>query len=271
MNKVKPWLLVALLAMCLTGCGPDHTSETEPSTSESESATPPQVTIPEASSPDPTSPGVAPVDDTLPPREGMVRSRLTNEWVDPTVASTRPIAVIIPNEIAAIPHYNLSEASVLYEANTEGRTTRLMAVYEDWEKLDKIGNIRSLRSYYAYWAFEWDAFIVHYGGPFFINDLMAQPNTQHVDGLGTDGSAFFRSNDREKPHNVYTTGSNLADAIQRKEYPLEYRDLCEKDHYRFTPKASPNTLAQYGKEAKNATYIDMSGCFPLTRCFFDYN
>ncbi len=271
MNKVKPWLLVALLAMCLTGCGPDHTSETEPSTSESESATPPQVTIPEASSPDPTSPGVAPVDDTLPPREGMVRSRLTNEWVDPTVASTRPIAVIIPNEIAAIPHYNLSEASVLYEANTEGRTTRLMAVYEDWEKLDKIGNIRSLRSYYAYWAFEWDAFIVHYGGPFFINDLMAQPNTQHVDGLGTDGSAFFRSNDREKPHNVYTTGSNLADAIQRKEYPLEYRDLCEKDHYRFTPKASPNTLAQYGKEAKNATYIDMSGCYPLTRCYFEYN
>lgn len=69
--------------------------------------------------------------------------------------------------------------------------TRMMAIYEDWQNLDKIGNIRSLRDYYAYWAFEWDAFIVHFGGPFFINELLAQPDTQDVDGTsGSDEAAF---------------------------------------------------------------------------------
>ena len=105
----------------------------------------------------------------------MVRSRLTNEWVDADVAATRPIAVMIPNEASAIPQYSLSDASIIYEANVENRMTRMMAIYEDWQNLDKIGNIRSLRDYYAYWAFEWDAFIVHFGGPFFINELLAQP------------------------------------------------------------------------------------------------
>lgn len=105
-------------------------------------------------------------DDSVPPHEGMVRSKLTNEWVDADVAATRPIAVMTPNETSALPHYNLSEASILYEANVEGRMTRMLAVYEDWQDLEKIGNVRSLRTYYAYWAFEWDAFIVHVGGPF---------------------------------------------------------------------------------------------------------
>lgn len=279
MNNVKRWLLLVFLALCLgvSACGsPEHIpQETDSITPEPGSDTPSPVTMPEIPASDPVSTGSVPVDDTLPPREGMVRSRLTNEWVEPSVAATRPIAVIIPNEIAAVPHYNLSEASILYEANTEGRTTRLMAIYEDWERLDKIGNIRSLRSYFAYWSFEWDAFIVHFGGPFFINDLVAEPNTQHIDGNLSPGSpdsaAFFRSTDRDKPHNAYATGEGLAEAIYQKEYPLTYRGLCDENHYRFTPKANPNTLAQYDKDAKNATYIDMSGCYPLTRCYFEYN
>lgn len=210
-------------------------------------------------------------DDTLPPREGMVRSRLTNEWVDKDVANTRPIAVMTPNEMSAIPHYNLSNASVIYEANVEGRMTRMMAIYEDWDDLEKIGNIRSLRAYYAYWAFEWDAFIVHYGGPFFINDLLAQSTTQNVNGTGGDDSAFFRSTDRKPPHNAYASGDDLKERIERKGYPLEYRGLTGDRHYQFASKAAPNTLEQYGESAEAATYIDMSGCYPLTRCYFEYN
>jgi len=130
----------------------------------------------------------------------MVRSRLTNEWVDVAVADTRPIAVMIPNEANAIPHYSLSKASVVYEANVEGRMSRMMAVFEYWKNLEKIGNVRSLRTYYMYWAFEWDAFIVHFGGPFFINDLIAAPNTEYIDGnLDSDAGAFFRSSDRPAP------------------------------------------------------------------------
>lgn len=211
-------------------------------------------------------------DDTQPPRAGMVRSRLTNEWVEENVANTRPIAVTIPNESASIPHYNLSEASILYEANVEGRMTRLMAIYEDWSKLDKIGNIRSLRTYFGYWSFEWDAFLVHYGGPFYINDLTSQDTTQNINGLDSeDADVFYRTVDRKDPHNVYTSGEAIMNAVTGKGYELTYRGLTDEKHYNFTTKAEPNTLTQYGEAAQTATYIDMSGCYPLTRCYFEYN
>uniref|UniRef100_UPI004055F88F DUF3048 domain-containing protein n=1 Tax=Acetatifactor sp. TaxID=1872090 RepID=UPI004055F88F len=209
--------------------------------------------------------------DSISPMDGMVPSRLTNEWVSKDIADTRPIAVIIPNETAAIPHYNLSNASILYEANVEGRMTRLLAIYEDWQDLDKIGNIRSLRTYFAYWSFEWDAFLVHVGGPYFVDDLLAQETTQNVNGNLEDEDVFSRSDDRDPPHNAYATGEDIRTAIDRKGYSLSYRGMTEEQHFQFASKTEPNTLEQYGDSAENATYIDMSGCYPLTRCHFEYN
>lgn len=211
------------------------------------------------------------VDDTLPPAEDMVRSPLTNEWVPADVAQTRPIAVIVPNEYAALPHYNLSKASVLYEANVEGKMTRMMAVFDDWKDLVRIGNIRSARTYYAYWAFEWDAFFVHYGGPYYINELMAQPTTENINGLAGCDEAFYRSKDRPEPHNVYADGKTLLQSIQNQKYQLTYRQIADASHFQFAPGHDPNALIQYGDSAFNATYIDLSGCYPLTRCYFEFN
>lgn len=270
MRRIRLWLLTAAVAVVLTGCGKDDGAKdpivVEPSTIPVESGTQ-QESNQESQETTPT----APVDDTLPPAEGMVRSRLTNEWVDADVANTRPIAVMTPNESAAIPHYNLSQASVIYEANVEGRMTRMLALYEDWEKLEKIGNIRSLRLYYGYWAVEWDAYIVHFGGPFFVNDFLAMPNVQDIDGnSGSDEAAFFRSKDRKAPHNAYATGEGLKKVIEKKGYDLGYRGLADENHYQFTSRAEPNTLSQY-TDAKDATFIDMSSCYPLTRSYFEYN
>lgn len=270
MNKVKFAFLFAVVFLLFTACGQENDLDNpvivdpEPTSS---------AEIPSLPSPSENIPsGIVVEDDSQPPREGMVRSRLTNEWVDESVAARRPIAVMIPNETGAVPHYNLSKASILYEANVEGYVSRMMAIYEGWEDLDKIGNIRSLRAYYAYWAFEWDAFIVHMGGPFFINELISESTTQNIDGtLGTDSAAFFRSADRPAPHNTYTSGASLEQIIQQKGYSTSYRNLTDNPHFLFTSKAAPNTLTQYGNEAKNASYIDMSGCYPLTRCYFEYN
>ena len=267
MKKIKLWLILTAFLSAFCACSPGNL----PSPIVQETPSPDDTTqSPAAPTTTPDNAGAE--DDTRPPREGMVRSKLTNEWIDADVAATRPIAVMIPNESGAIPHYNLSEASVVYEANVEGRMTRMMAIFEDWENLSKIGNVRSLRAYYAYWAFEWDVFIVHYGGPFFINNLLDEPNTQTIDGnQSADSAAFFRSLDRSAPHNGYATGSGLASVVQKKGYSLAYRGLTDENHFVFAAKAAPNTLTQYGTSAKDATYIDMSGCYPLTRCYFEYN
>jgi len=267
MKILKLWIVLACAVFALSACGQNQTVKS------------PFLLEDEASS---DSTGEYSTEETLPtetvfenddeaPAEGMVRSLLTNEWIDEDIANTRPIAVMTPNESSAIPHYNLSQASIIYEANVEGRMTRMMAIYENWEDMEKIGNVRSLRAYYAYWAFEWDAFIVHFGGPFFINDLLAQETTQNIDGNTGDDEAFFRTTDRQAPHNAYAKGSGIADVIERKGFSFSYRGLTDKEHFRFTSKSNQNTLEQYSDKADTATYIDMSGCYPLTRCYFEYN
>lgn len=266
MKKIYIRLLFLITAVSLTGCqSSDDNSD--------------PVYVDESSAPSESSSAAdaSPIeiiveDDTQPPAAGMLRSRLTNEWVSADTASVRPLAIIIPNESSALPQYNISNASILYEANVEERMTRLMGIFEDWTNLDKIGNVRSLRTYFTYWAFEWDAFIIHYGGPYFINDLLAQPTTNHLNGdLNSDADGFFRSSDRNAPHNGYASGPGLLRVIGQKGYSLTDRGLTDESHYRFAAKAEPNALTQYGKDAKNATYIDMSGCYPLTRCYFEYN
>ena len=270
MRQTKLLIFFFAIFILLTSCAHIEAAP-DPAIPESGFSSPAAETSP-SNLPDSMSPDVPTEDDSHPPREGMVRSRLTNEWITEEAANIRPIALIVPNENNAIPHYNLSRASILYEANVEGRMTRLMAVFEDWLKLEKTGNVRSLRTYYAYWAFEWDAFLVHLGGPFFINELIAEPGTENIDGLLTsDSAAFIRTTDRSSPHNAYTDGPRLASTISRKGYSLNYRDLTDSEHFRFASKKEPNTLNQYDQDAKSALYIDMSGCYPLTRCYFEYN
>lgn len=264
----KIWLVLAVMLFLLCGCGQGDTP------SDSQTSDAPETNL----SSDGQAPSGAPdsADDaqgsSQPPREGMVRSPLTNQWVEPEAAQTRPLAVLIPNEAGAIPQYNLSEASVLYETNVENRVTRLMAIYEDWEDLSVIGNIRSLRTYFAYWAFEWDAFIVHSGGPYFVDELLKEPDTQNInDHAGADSAAFYRDSRKPQPHNLYATGKGILKVAEKKGYSLTYRDLTDGPHFRFADTDAPNDLTQYGSEAKSAVYIDMSGCYPLTRCYFEYN
>lgn len=204
-----------------------------------------------------------------PPAEGMVRSRLTNEWVDEDVANTRPVAIMIPNSKTAS-QYSISDASILYECNVEGSMTRLMAVFEDWKNLEKVGNIRSCRDYYLYWAFEWDAIYIHYGGPFYIDDLVGRSDTQNINCIDY-GKASFRDTAKNSTDNAFTSGSLIQDAINHYGYPLTYRDgYSDATHYQFAGSSEPNTLEQYS-DAINASKIDLSPAYPVTNCYFIYN
>lgn len=264
MKRWKKYAVFIAAAALLAGCGLNGAPFKQPNESSVESDSH------AGENPGGTSGEIVDPSNNVPPEEGLVRSLLTNEWIDEQIAQNRPIAVMIPNEIRAVPQYSLSHADVLYEAKVEGNMTRLMAVYQDWQNLKKIGNVRSLRSYFAYWAFEWDAVIVHYGGPFFIYDLIDQEDTETIDGQ-YQSSAFYRTADREAPHNAYTSGKSLTEGIKSKGYSMERRDLADETHFVFAPANAPNTLSQYGSDAVNAAYIDMTEAYPLTRCYFEYD
>ena len=109
--------LLLTVSIMLTGCGQTGNSDS-PVRPILPDNSPDSSTVSSGEKlPDPVT--IVVEDDSTPPAEGMVRSRLTNEWVDADVAATRPIAVMIPNEASAIPQYSLSDASIIYEANVD--------------------------------------------------------------------------------------------------------------------------------------------------------
>lgn len=264
MKRLQVLFLVALSSsLLLFGCGKSEETAVQPIVQ------PIVEQQPEKEEDSSSEEAETEADLDTPPAEGMVRSRLTNEWVDEDVANTRPVAIMIPNSKTAS-QYSISDASILYECNVEGSMTRLMAVFEDWKNLEKVGNIRSCRDYYLYWAFEWDAIYIHYGGPFYIDDLVGRSDTQNINCIDY-GKASFRDTAKNSTDNAFTSGSLIQDAINHYGYPLTYRDgYSDATHYQFVGSSEPNTLEQYS-DAINASKIDLSPAYPVTNCYFIYN
>ena len=104
--------------------------------------------------------------------DGKMQSYLTGEWKDADVVQRRNFAVMIPNNrlkvpgqdySATVPQHGISQASIIYEAPVEGRITRLMALFEDYDDLDVIGPVRSSRDYYVYEAMAYDSIYCNWG------------------------------------------------------------------------------------------------------------
>jgi len=76
----------------------------------------------------------------------------------------RPVFVQISNDPGARPHWNMSEADIVYEAIYWGPTyTRYSAVYSD-NHPDYVGSIRSARVFHLQMREEWDCPMVFWGG-----------------------------------------------------------------------------------------------------------
>lgn len=210
--------------------------------------------------------------EDVPPQEGMVRSRLTNEWVSTDVASLRPLAVMIPNDKSALPQYNISNADIVYECLVEGEITRLMAIYGDWTNLERVGNVRSCRDYFVYWAFEWDAIYCHAGGPFYIDEVIGRSDTQNINALVAPQGVFYRTSDRSAPQNLYLDGQDIVKESNRLGYDLSPRNgYSDNVHFQFATKTKPNNMEEYGSSAVTATKIDLSAAYPVTQTWFEYN
>ena len=259
-------ILILVLTVFFSGCGKNGSSDTpvnvvEPVIEESDPSA--QDTSAENGTEDTAA------DTDVPPAEGMVRSRITNEWVTEEQNNSRPVAVMIPNSRTAS-QFGISRASVLYEANVEGDMTRLMAIVDEWQDLEKLGNIRSIRDYFVFWGFEWDPIFIHYGGPFYINAVVDREDTQNINCLSySEGS--FRDQAKDDTDNAFVSADRIRKAADHFGYQLEYRaGYADEQHYRFAPEKEPNTLEQYDKAMK-AGKIDLSRAYPNTNTYFLYN
>lgn len=211
--------------------------------------------------------------------DGKMQSYLTGEWKDEAVVKRRNMAVMIPNNTPALPQYGLSLASVVYEAPVEGRITRLMGLFEDYDELDRIGPVRSSRDYYVYEAMAYDSIYVNWGlavpfvGPI-INTDRIDNVSQAVSGIDVAASEAFDRVSRPGKATEFTgylfiDGYNKA--VERLGYETEYRE--DRFVQAFTFEDDNSTAADYdvypeatkiypgGTDNNKGGYGDANPCF----------
>ncbi len=159
--------------------------------------------------------------------EGEMYSYLTGEVVSKKVGLRRPYAIMLNNIYDALPQSGILYAEIVYEAQVEAGITRLMGVFQDVDEVEKIGSIRSARHYYIDFANDNNALYVHFGQSRFAQDRFDNEGIVTISGLSSyTYDVFYRSDDREAPHNVYTTGEMLQAGADitglSREYPEDF-------------------------------------------------
>ena len=176
------------------------------------------------------------------PHAGMFRSDLTNEWITEDIKNQRPVVVMINNLLYGVPQSDIRAAGIVYECKVEGNITRLLCVYEDWEPLTKIGSVRSARSYYVTWAMEYDGIYMHFGGSTYGYDKVYSSKIDHLDGMFLEGLVYYRTSDRQAPHNAYASGAGILKGIEKQKYSRTHTDKYQGQHFKFAPDDSPTVL-----------------------------
>ena len=194
-------------------------------------------------------------DTSLIPKGETVRSFLTGEWINDTIAYRRPIAVMYNNIQAGLPQSGISKADVIFEGQCEGGVTRLMGVFQNYD-VTSIGSIRSCRDYYPFLAAEYDAAYFHFGQSDFALEFLGDPELRTFNGMNGDYN-YERRSDRVSPHNVFTTPENLVTAMVNKKVST----YLDEDY------VAP---LKFNKSAEPIEYPDADKCITL-RTGYAYN
>ena len=159
-------------------------------------------------------------------------SELTGLEVSDAIASQRPVAIMVDNEKAALSHYGTAEADIVYEmmnSTANARITRLMCLYKDWQNLGQTGSIRSVRTTNVMLADEYNAVLIHDGGPFYIKTYLAQPYAAHISG------GFTRvKNGKRTEYTEYVFGPELVSRFAKAGMSTTYTNGPERgSHFLF--------------------------------------
>ena len=257
-RKVIAAALLLIGCLGLAGCSGDDDATGLASTPISKDSDP----TPEVVNTEVTDEGGTIVD--RPVVDGKKQSYLTGEWKDEAIVDRRPMAVMIPNNKAAMPQYGISKASIIFEAPMEWLScTRLMGVFEDYDELDHIGPLRSARHYFVYESMTLDAIYCNWGltvplaGPFINSDRVDNVSAS-VLGIDDPSDEAFARDEKRKAAGYATeyTGIMTIDgynaAVARHKYSVNHKDSFEE----------PFVFAQDGTVASYPDMTDVTKISP---------
>lgn len=146
-------------------------------------------------------------------------NQLNGELVDKESATRYPLAVVVENHPDSRPQYGLSQASIVYEAITEGGITRYLALFGP-HSADRIGPIRSARTFFVDWASEYRAYFTHAGGNMDALELIPSSPVYNQDLLGAASYAKRIPHDGvASEHTLYSDTASLYKLAQDRKYP----------------------------------------------------
>ncbi len=161
-----------------------------------------------------------PVEETPAVSEEIV-PEVTNEFCEMMNTDTRPVAVMIDNDVAASrPQIGLESAYMVYEIIVEGGASRMMALFKNHD-IEKVGPIRSSRHYFLDYALEHDAIYCHAGWSPKASADIKSLGVNNINGIqGDDGSVYWRDYTYDRTwHNLYSGVDKLYDkAVNTKKY-----------------------------------------------------
>ncbi len=139
------------------------------------------------------------------------------------------VATIVINNIQdALPQHGVSQADMIYEIETEGGITRMLALFSHFADVEAIGPVRSDRSFFNNVSASFGAPILHCGGSQYglngqYDDTGAKvPGWKHIDAAYYEGTYFYRDKDRYNnqgylwEHTLFTNGQLVQAALEKK-------------------------------------------------------
>lgn len=198
--------------------------------------------------------------------ENSYRSELTNEWIDLSLQNQRPVAIMVDNEKTALDHYGLTQADIVYEimnSTANDEVTRFMAIVKDWGSITRFGSIRSVRPTNFMLAPEYDAVLIHDGGPFYIDPFLKNPWVNNLSG------GFARiDNGKPREFTEYVTTGEIQARLDANGYSSEYTEYYEGPHWKFANKTDPVDLGET-YNAIDCTLVDLP--FPHNDSELEYD
>lgn len=237
-------LCAAMICGIMGGCGKSSTDEPANNSSADNQTTVEQTNPENNNASSESEESNAPVINA----DGMMRSYLTGEWVDPSIGMNRPVAIMFENTSVVQPTYNSSKASMYVEIEAEGGITRIMEFFEDYSDMDRIGNVRSTRPYFVYLANSYDALLLHCGGAIEAYTEIFDLGLANNLDINRECSQFaFRASDCKAPHNLFIDTEGIDKAIDYKGYDRTH-DASYGGNFKFN-EDDANEIVPDGEDA----------------------
>ena len=254
-QRILTFGIVAAMSASVVGlssCSKKAAAETAAATTAATSATAAATTAAE------TTAGVTA--ETADPSNPNAINPLTGiQDMDPANIGKRSVSVSINNHPEALPSRGIGSADVIYEFETEGGQTRMLALFADVAKMPEMGSLRSARIIACDLSGGTNSIFIHYGENGRVPEFLTSNHLDDIDGniysTGADQSVdgvitlskgiyFWRDSvwlqSRDLEHTAVTNGANVLRGITDLGITL---DGETPSLFAFTSKSSPSLAA----------------------------